>query len=426
MTLRIVYIYFVLAILPAIDALADIVDISGNEKIDWNKVNKGDVICLLGERTGTIVVRKSVTIDGDCYSRGMAVLNGIVTTKWSKSGNIWRSDRSFPLTYGRHAGWILRGTRLVRNKISGIYWHDGYFYSPENPGEIRIPAYYSAIFSKNIDDLVIRNLDVRYFNTHGIRLSGSRNAVIDNVHVSWVGGAINPAGYPAAGDGITFDGNTENLLVKDSVVKQCFDTGFTIQLFSKNREKAENIRFQNIMVDRCGAGASVAVHSRSGSVIDNVDITGSFTNMGYGWSGTDNSVHGRGVMIKQYDQATITNVRLHDSLIDRFSWVGILQYSGELYAWNNVVTNGTGEYTYDKYVKPAAYTAHGMDYTTGPSDDEAIGIIQNNRFINNNTFALQLVHNRPKPSSGVLVIRDNVLKGNRDRENIHTSSPYLK
>jgi len=400
-------------------------DISPGDKINWNKVENGDVVCLSGIRKDSLLVKKNITIDGNCYSKMPATLSGLITPKWAKVGANWMTVDSFPLDNSRHAAWVLLNGKLTDLNDAKIYRKGEFFYSKIKPLNIKIPKYYSAIIAKGTDGLVIKNLNISYYHTHGIRISDSKNSVIDNVFVSWIGGGINPRGFPRAGDGITFDGNTSDALIINSSVSQCFDTGFTMQLFKDFEQYANGLRFINVNVDKCGAGLSVAVHKKSSSKIDDVEIVGNFTNLGYGWSGVDNSVHGRGVMIKQYNSSKITNIKLHDSVIDTFSWVGVLQYSGELDAWNNTIKNGTGEYVKDKYIKPAAYTAHGVDYTRESSDDEAVGLFHKNKILNNKAFAFQIIHNRPKVSTRQLTIKDNLIIGNVNTYNIKTSNEAL-
>lgn len=400
-------------------------DIAPGEEVDWAVVKDGDVLCLSGTYNLSIVIKKNIILDGNCYSEAMAMLDGAVAPSWVAAGDVWKTVEEFPLDNSRYASWVLLNDKLISLADADVYRKGNYFYSTVKPLNIKIPKYYSAIIADGNKGLVIKNINISYYHTHGVRISNSDGTIIDNVHVSWVGGGINPKGFPKAGDGITFDGNTSNATVVNSSVYQCFDTGFTMQLFKDISQQAKRLRFIDIEVDRCGAGISVAVHKDNGSTIDDVDIVGMFTNLGYGWSGYDNSVHGRGVMIKQYQGTIITNIKLHDSVIDRFAWVGVLQYSGELDAWNNVIRNGTGEYIWDRYVRPAAYTAHGMDYTRGPSDDEAIGLIINNKIYNNKQYAFQVIHNRPRDTSRKLIIKNNHVYGNDDIINMRTSSNAL-
>lgn len=408
------------------DAYGAIWHVSSQSSIDWGQVKNGDTVCLYGTRTGSLKINKSITIDGNCRSTSQAVLNGAVYTKWKKSGDAWVTVNAYPLDYDRYASWVLVGDELKSLEEANIYRVGNYFYSKVAPHDIRIPVYYSAIVAKDTDGLIIKNLSVRYYHTHGLRISNSKNTVIDNVSVSWIGGGINPSGFPRAGDGITFDGNTSKAVVKNSSVSQCFDTGFTMQLFKNFSEYVDDFKFENVRVDRCGAGLSVAIHKNNHSMINNVDISGVFSNLGYGWSGVNNSVHGRGVMVKQFEKSDIRNVKLHNSIIDTYAWVGILQYSGELYAWDNVIKNGTGEYLKNKYVRPAAYTAHGMDYTKGPSDGEAVGRIYSNKIVGNNAYVFQIINNRPKQSTQQLTIKDNFLSRNSKKINIKASSNFLR
>jgi len=399
-----------------------------NQKIDWNDINDGDVVCLIGERIGTLRITKNITLDGNCYSQNnlQGSLTGLVTPQWQKSIDDWRTVEKFPLKYGRYSSWILKDGKLIELDDANVYREGDYFYSREKPHNIKIPKYYSGIVAKGTTKLTIKNLNIHYYHTNAARFTNTSNTTVDNLNVSWFGGGINPSGFPRAGDGITFDGNTSNAWVKNSHAFQCFDTGFAIQLFKPRKEFAKNLRFINISTDMCSGGISVATHKRGGSVIDDVEVVGAFTNLGYGWSGMNNTVHGRGVLILQHEESKITNIKIHDSVIDKYSWVGILHAAGELDAWNNTIMNGTGEYAHNRYIQPAAYTAHGKDYTRDVSDDEAIGSFHDNTIINNNGYALQVIHNRPKQSTRQLTIKNNKLSGNKAQLNLKTSNDFIK
>lgn len=409
-------------------ACAKIFEVHSDQRIDWDSISDGDVVCLSGKRVGTIEITKNITLDGQCdtQSNSPASLTGLVTPQWKKLDNAWRTVEKYPLKYGRYTSWVLLNDILTELEGAKIYRKGDYFYSSVMPGNIQIPKYYAAIIAKGTTELIVKNLNISYYHTNGARFINTTNTVVENLRVSWFGGGINPSGFPRAGDGITFDGNTKNALIKNSHAFQCFDTGFAIQLFKSHKEIARKLRFINISTDKCGAGISVATHKSSGTIIDDVEIVGKFLNSGYGWSSTDNSVHGRGVLILQHEQTKVTNIKLYDSLIDRYTWVGVLQISGELDAWNNIIKNGTGEYLENEHVKPAAYTAHGLDYSREPSDDEAIGSFYNNTILNNNGYAFQVIHNRPKLSTRQLTIKNNRLLGNKAKLNMQTSSDFLK
>ena len=402
-------------------------NISPEDNINWKKVKNNDVICLSGERTGSLVIRKNITLDGNCYSKEPAILKGSIVPDWKKAGDYWVTKESFPLDYGRYTSWVFVNGELKLTHDANIIRKEDYFYSSTLPVNIEIPKYYAAIRVKKTSGVTIKNLIVKNYVVHGIVISNSKNTVIDNVSVSYVGGGVSSKRHQKAGAGITFDGDTYNVLVKNSSVSQCFDTGISIQLFKKHSEHAEKIRFLNNKVDRCGAGVSVAVHKSTYSTIDDVEIVGEFTNLGYGWSGIyDNNVHGRGVMVKQFNNSRITNIKLHDSLIDTYAWIGVLQYSGEFDIWNNVIKNGTGEYNLSRNLRPAAYTASGLDYSSGPSDDEAIGSFYNNKIVGINGYAFQVVHNTPKVSTRQLTIRDNIVTGQKENLRMYHSSGLIQ
>ncbi|MBQ7822382.1 MAG: right-handed parallel beta-helix repeat-containing protein [Clostridia bacterium] len=80
---------------------------------------------------------------------------------------------------------------------------------------------------------VFDNLTVKYGASHGIGMGTVSNVTVRNCEVGWIGGAIqNLAVYGEGGrfgNGIEIFGSSDNFLVYNNYVYECFDCGVTVQ-----------------------------------------------------------------------------------------------------------------------------------------------------------------------------------------------------
>ena len=129
------------------------------------------------------------------------------------------------------------------------------YYSLGNPGEcfsdIEICDGRNIISAGPNSNIKIDNLCLRYTGAHGMSFGdGGKNVTITNCEVGFIGGS-ELVGFPnfvRYGNGIEFYGNSDNSLVENCYVYECYDAGLTCQ---GNNSVISNLTFKRNLVEYC-------------------------------------------------------------------------------------------------------------------------------------------------------------------------------
>ncbi len=126
--------------------------------------------------------------------------------------------------------------RLYLYSIKGnpARWHDSIELSP-NYETIKIRTH----------NHIIENLCIRY-SASGIGTAGSDNITVRGCEIGWIGGGRQYA--TRAGNGVTFFNTTDNCLVENNWIYQCFDAGYSHQ---SHLGAQTNITVRNNLIEYC-------------------------------------------------------------------------------------------------------------------------------------------------------------------------------
>jgi hypothetical protein len=226
---------------------------------------------------------------------------------------------------------------------------------------------------------------------------------------SWGGGAGGGAdGGDAAGDAVQLSRNSHDISFNYCHAHQLFDVGFTAQLYSTTlADTIYNIYFNDCVATCCGELGAAACHTTVGAECHHIYFNGCRGfNLGYGWSGTNNSVHGIGIGIKCSRPSNTHHIYIDNLLIYKFASMGVSNNEGRnVYIKNSKFIFGTGEWT---EVMAAAIKFHGG--AVGESDGEATGEIAGCIIERNNCIGFLNVNNTPVGDS--VTLRQNIFDHN--------------
>ncbi len=129
------------------------------------------------------------------------------------------------------------------------------YYSVGNPGDcfedIEICDGRNIISAGPNSNIKIDNLCLRYTGAHGMSFGDSgKNVTITNCEVGFIGGS-QLVGFPnfvRYGNGIEFYGTSDNSLVENCFVYQCYDAGLTCQ---GTNSVISNLTFRRNLVEYC-------------------------------------------------------------------------------------------------------------------------------------------------------------------------------
>lgn len=152
-----------------------------------------------------------------------------------------------------------------------LYCKDG------NPGEIfddirmaqRGYVVYSHWSCGEGRDITVSNLSVKYCSSYGIDI-GTKNILVENCEVSWIGGGIHGNDSVRYGQGFEWYGSMDGFIMRNCWIHQTYDAAVTIQ---------------------SGFGEDEPVVMNNMKIIDNVfEYNGSLVEI---WCGVDSSKTGR-------------------------------------------------------------------------------------------------------------------------------------
>ena len=351
---------------------------------------------------------------------------------------------SFPKLRWRSVGFMLLGEEKQENVGKWVaieadldmerefWWEEAnervILYSPQgNPASvfsnIEIAHRHSCILLENKEHLVIQDLAFKYSNNSAIMPEACSHITIQNIEASFLGGGYGST--TRAGDAIPPHGRSSFIHIRNCNISQVFDIGIAPQLYPAESVTMHDIIVENCTIDRCGAGITIAAHGPVDAEIYNVYFrNNNIYNSGFGWSGTANSVHGKGISIKEKHGAIkpdVHDIFIENNIIDTYAFRGINAYEGNFVIKRNIVRNGTADYIDGTLDLPAALALSGGDYSSGFSLGEATGLIAYNLIYNNNCHGVYIKHNTPYPSER-LEIYNNVFynNGNSDYSNFRS------
>ncbi len=192
---------------------------------------------------------------------------------WAQAGdNLWYTDVSDAVVN-------CPGTELIPNDIGNVIFDHGkivisehkkhtpdeltanyHFYSDPDTNRLYLyfergnpAAWYDSIeLAPNYETIKIRthnhiieNLCIRY-SASGIGTAGSDNITVRGCEIGWIGGGRQRT--TRAGNAITFFNTTDNCLVENNWIYQCFDAGYSHQ---SQLGAQTNITVRNNLIEYC-------------------------------------------------------------------------------------------------------------------------------------------------------------------------------
>ncbi|MBQ9812613.1 MAG: hypothetical protein IJM54_04785 [Thermoguttaceae bacterium] len=171
-------------------------------------------------------------------------------------------------------------------KKEGRVW----FYSKENPAKVyktlEAATMRHVINHSNVHDVVFDGLDIRYGAAHGFGGTNSRNMIIRNCDVCWIGGGdqYGEGGTGRRvrfGNGIEFWSAAENNVVENCRLWEIYDAALTNQGSGENVER--DIVYRNNLIWNCEYSFEYWNRDENSktenvSFVDNVCLQA-----GYGW-----------------------------------------------------------------------------------------------------------------------------------------------
>jgi hypothetical protein len=399
-------------------------------QIDWSKIKGGTELYIDGTHRITsdyweIATSGMSDAPVRIYFGSTAKLIGAkqlaATTDWTSLGSgLWRSAaNSFP----KSTGFALFGTLTQGNvgvkvadkgdlNAAREWYHDttdkyvtvytgddtvaGNPYTVYGTAEIAFSRY--TILIQDRAFIEVYGGESLHSATSTIIVRRSHDITFDGHAVGWSGGG------GGVGDGYQIDGNgTYNVCVRNCTVQQIYDGAFMPQVFSASVDEVmHDIYIEDNTILNCGIGGAAAAHSARASEVYNVYFRrNKCYNSGYGWSGINNSVHGKGFSVKEATGATssyVHDIYFEDNVVNRFANVGLNMYEGHAIFRRNHVTGGTGLYTTET---PAGIRISGG--TSGESADEATGEFSGNHVYFNACYGVYVINNTPTGGETVLI-----------------------
>ncbi len=248
---------------------------STNNLWNYNWFNYGDVV--LFERGGVYRNAHFVMMNGlsyGAYGIGAkpalfgSAYNYADESFWQATSieNVWKVQLesevenigNIVFDFGKYCGNYLRENNLQKDYD---FWEDAennclyLYYSQGNPGlffeDIEICDGRNILSGGPNSNIRVDNLCIRYTGALGISFNnGSKNNTITNCEVGYIGGSElkGYSNFVRYGNGIEFYGSTDNAIIDNCWVYQCYDAGLTCQ---GNNSVFTNIAFSNNLVEYC-------------------------------------------------------------------------------------------------------------------------------------------------------------------------------
>ena len=266
-----------------------------------------------------------------------------------------------------------------------------YLYSVGNPGErfddIEIAPGNSGIAFGNYTDIVIDNLEVKFYGHHGINGGTVANLTISNCEIAYIGGMkqyYNDDGRPTRlGNGVEIYGEVKSrtgypvkdgFVLKNNYVYEIYDAGLTFQYTAEagHASKVEKATFDGNVIENCAYAIEYWNETRETSETKYTNQT--YINQMYiknnilrtsGYGYTETRPRHTEALIKAWDVNTDTK--------------NVVEHNGEYIIENNIFD------TTNVDLKPEDTTYVGpVMLHISASNAESLPIIRNNKFYNYN------------------------------------------
>ena len=234
------------------------------------------------------------------------------TALWNTTGteNVWKlanlPGEAGVMTFDNDRAVGIRKFSTGELRQNGDYYydmgsHDLYLYfNNGNPAEyfetIEIGTTEELITgtdpSKDLGNVEIHNLELKYASKMGINLSKTSNIKIANCKIGWIGGAISH-GTTRFGNGIQLWARSSNSSVENCHIYQIYDAGITFQGSYGSGSRFQNLTFSGNLMEYCSMNFEYWATSADVAGDPTItDITFS-DNMvrfgGYGWGALERS-----------------------------------------------------------------------------------------------------------------------------------------
>lgn len=253
--------------------------------------------------------------------------------------------------------WTNDVAKTFKDASSGFFSCDHrnatiYIWCPENKNPasaaIEVSRRYFGIRGAGVNNITIKDIEVKWASMHGISFEDSSGCIIDACTVRESGGTALAGTF--VGNGIEFGNSSKKCMVRNCTATDIFDSGFTVQTYNTNKS-ASDIIFENVKAEKCGfAGIEIAVLSVAGANSSNVknilmrsaQVIGS----GTGWSQSRNG-QGTGIKINAdpgYGNS-VSGVIVDKSSVTSCSGKGIWAYgeTGKIQIFNSKIFDNTQE-----------------------------------------------------------------------------------
>ncbi len=202
-------------------------------------------------------------------------------------------------------------------KYQGDYWYSGetwqvYIYSEKNPADLH-RSIELALCRLNVDQggksyVVYDNLAVRYGAAHGFGGDSTRNIIIRNCDISWIGGGhqlTRPDGKPVRyGNGVEFWENASDNLVEGCRIWEVYDAALTNQGGRGNQQV--NITYRDNVIWNCEYSFEYWNRGQESKTRNIRFEHNTCVNAGFGWGHTQRpDPNGRHLMF--YDNSAQTS-----------------------------------------------------------------------------------------------------------------------
>lgn len=221
----------------------------------------------------------------------------------------------------------------------GKYFYIKSFINPsEKFGKIKFASKNDLV--KISSNTILTGLNIQYTGAHGIekKLSTLNNVYIHNCIIQKIGGAVQIEDtFTRYGNGIEFWGQAENTIIENCIIRDIYDSGYTIQSNEKSDGFNNNICRQNIFI-RCTYDIEIFAYNKSKPkeeirLKSQVIKENLMVNQGKGW----------GFIVRPNKEAASNLVCWRDETLPQ---------NGEIYLEYNKNINGRNLLYSDYYLNP--------------------------------------------------------------------------
>ena len=168
--------------------------------------------------------------------------------------------------------------------------------------------------TKNAHDVVIDNIEVVGFGSHGVSSGNVKDVTVQNCVFKWIGGSIQGKGLFGRDYGVRFGnavesyGNSENFVIRYCYASQVYDCCWTVQ--SQGAVTFKDVKMYKNVSEYCNTGLEVW---QNGGTVENMQLYDNYTRFnGYGFShqrpGKDgNFFYGGGNAVGTYKDNDVYN-----------------------------------------------------------------------------------------------------------------------